>query len=187
MNICNNVAKLRREYQQKAFKPQFHDKGHESMIRSLIKMSDNIISLLSIRFKLEIESVCDLKDEIIEDSDDTIIDFGKMHTSTKNVKSAAKELLQSKLEWENELDMLIQVKSSYLAQIREIILLMIDKVNPLLKMGPISLIDREGFFIGATKQMELMYDDALSKMIIVDSFSYHRSPQIIILKDYNFW
>ena len=159
VSVCNNVAKLRKEYQEVAFKKQFHDDGHTNFISRLLKMSDVITKLLEERFNTFTNTVPDESDY----EEDPLNDLDS-NPKQVIIKKSINEFLISHKQLSEELDILIKEKVNYISSIRENVLKIYDMVNPLLKDGNIAITDRAVAFICHLDIIGMMYETAKNEM-----------------------
>ena len=161
VSICNSVASIRKDYQAKALKPQFHNVGHEHFIRKLSEMSTEITKMLRSRFDVPgaIETVptCFEVDE--PEGDDWVTSIAKPET-----KKSIEEFIKRERELSEELSMLTKQKREKISFIWDTVMNVYNAVAPHLKTGPLDLTDRSCVLLCAVDITEGMYDRATEEL-----------------------
>ena len=161
VSVCNSVASIRKDYQVKALKPQFHDVGHEHFIRKLHEMSTATTKTLRSRFDvpsaIETAPTCFEVDE--PETDGWVTSIVK-----PDVRKSVEEFIRREKELDEELSMLTKQKREKISFIWDTVMNVYNAVAPHLKTGPLDLTDRSCVLLCAVDIIESMYDRAIEEL-----------------------
>jgi len=141
ISISNNVALLRKKYQDVAFKKEFHDEGHTKFIEKLLELSNVITDVLEERFQPYLQSS---SEEESDYSDVSVEETVAVDTKTKKIVD---DFLIAREDLIREMDEIISIKEQFFDNIRQRIGVIRDLVN-------ISLEASDAFVEGSEISLE---------------------------------
>lgn len=132
------VIALRRSYRDRAYREEYHDRGHEDFIRKLIVLSRSIEDTLTRKFTEPVKEVSEVEDDnSLEEEDNE----GSLLKGTQY--KVLLDLRASRLELESEFHRLMGLKSTIINSIYEEFNSFLKKINEKLGSHPLSMKDRE--------------------------------------------
>lgn len=136
MYRCNKVIKLRRVYKETFCLPEH--KGHEGMILQLIELADQILQLLTERFKVGESPASD--ETSFSSSDEINLEITWIETTIK-------KLSLQRCHLQEELKQYIDIKMIFVNEIKKNIIKAVSQINPYLRDGDLSLDDKASFIV----------------------------------------
>lgn len=147
------VIKLRSNYREKAFRPEYHDRGHEDFIEKLIMFSRSIENILSKKFVDRIPPIFDNNVDLSA-SDDEVNEVNELQSQPcKKSHKLVSDLRSSLLELESEFRFSMEAKATIIKSIFEEFMECVALINEKLGSDPISINDREARLIYKSREL----------------------------------